>query len=159
MLSGVLDLPVALAASEWQSEVQVEASRALGLEPDDISFDFQASGSTDGLVIRLHWVACGLSLVNQLNQCVREVGGQLSSVEPAREAASRAAYLLRGGLASVLTQPVQDWQFDHGSIPSPGAFDAAGAAWVIDEDWLQDALHSTAGPRLIASGLALRGLH
>jgi hypothetical protein len=159
LLSGVLDLPVALAESEWQSEVQIEASRALGLEPEDISFDFQTIGSTDGLVIRLNWVACGLSLVTQLNQCVREVGGQLSSVEPAHEAASRAAHFLRGGLASVLTQSVQDWQFDASAGPSQGAFDSDRPAWVINEDWLQDALHSPVGPRLIASGLALRGLH
>jgi Tfp pilus assembly PilM family ATPase len=155
LLSGVLDVPVSLAESDWQAEVQLAASQTMGLEPEHISFDFQASGLTDGLVARLHWVACELAVVSQLNQCVRDVGWQLFSIEPALEAAQRAAQALRGGLDSVLTQPVQDWQFEAGSSAGPD-FAKLGLA---GEDWVSDALLSMAGPRLIASGLALRGLY
>ena len=159
LLGGLLDLPMTLDESEWQAEVQLEASRAMGLEPEHISFDFQVSPLTDGLVARLHWVACELTVVTQLNQCVRDVGWRLSSIEPAREAASRAAQCLCGGLDSVLTQPVQDWQFEPVAEPAEGLLGPDGQVLAVDQDGLQDALASMAGPRLIASGLALRGLH
>lgn len=158
LLGGVLDLPMALDESEWQAEVQLEASRALGMAPEDISFDFQVSEQTDGLVARLHWVACELAVVTQLNQCVRDVGWQLSSVEPVREAAKRAAQSLCGGWASVLTQPVQDWQFEPVFGQDLGALRPDQGPLAAAEDWLDGALQSMAGSRLIASGLALRGL-
>lgn len=157
--SGVLDVPMALEASEWMAEVQLEASRVMELGPDEISFDFQSSPVTDGLVVRLHWVACALAVVTQLNQCVRDLGWQLSSMEPSREAARRAAHCLRGGWGSVLTQPVQDWQFDDDAALALGSAGTDGWATLVDEQGLEDALQSMAGPRLVASGLALRGLH
>lgn len=157
-VGGVLDLPGTLEPSQWQAEIQFEASRTLGLAPEHISFDFQALGVTDGLVVKLQWVACALSVVTQLNQSVRELGWQLYSIEPAHEAASRAAHCLRGGVGSVLSQPVQDWQFEEAPMATEAALAEQRTTLADDVHGLQDVLQSMAGPRLVASGLALRGL-
>ncbi|MDP4734416.1 MAG: hypothetical protein NWS28_10510, partial [Limnohabitans sp.] len=65
-----------------------------------------------------------------------------------------AACHIKGGLDSLLTQAPQDWQFDviaHTSQnPHSGDFDLA-----VDQ-LVKQALQSTAGPRLVASGLALK---
>jgi len=156
VVSGVLSVPLGCGPSACEAEVQLEASRALGLEPQEVSFDWQADPLTDGVVAQLQWVACAQSAVEQFNQCVRRAGWQLASVEPEWQAAYRAASCLSGGMSVLLTRPAQDWQFDLALLPdtpaqgaamlNPSGFDAA----------LRDALKTSAGPRLVAAGLALK---
>lgn len=154
--SGVLVIPAGLTPSEREAEVQLEAARKLNLEPEHISFDWQASPWSDGVLDQLQWVACPKNAIDVLNRCVRRSGGQLGSVEPVLQAARRAAACLSGGLSTVLTCPVQDWQFDPalvadsaeaaGGIASASAFDQA----------LDEAMLTPVGPRLVATGLALK---
>ena len=156
VVSGVLTVPLACGASACEAEVQLEAARALGLEPQEVSFDWQAGPLSDGVVAQLQWVACAQSAIGQFNQCVRRAGWQLASVEPEWQAAHRAASCLSGGLSVLLTRPAQDWQFDLALLASaqanaaatvnPSGFDAA----------LREALQTSAGPRLVAAGLALK---
>jgi hypothetical protein len=104
----------------------------------------------------MQWVACAQSAIEQFNQCVRRAGWQLASVEPELQAAQRAAFCLSGGMSVLLTRPAQDWRFDLALLPeaqtkgaamlNPSSFDAA----------LRDALQTSAGPRLVAAGLALK---
>jgi hypothetical protein len=156
VVGGVLTVPLGCGPSECEAEVQLEAARALSLEPQEVSFDWQAVPLSDGVVAQLHWVACARTAVEQFNQCVRRAGWQLVSVEPEWQAAHRAASCLSGGMSVLLTRPVQDWQFDLALLPDtlakgaamekPSGFDAA----------LRDALQTPVGPRLVAAGLALK---
>lgn len=155
LVSGVLVLPVGLGPSEREAEVQLEAARMLNLEPEHISFDWHVCQLTGGILDRLNWVACPKTAIDGFNQCVRRAGWQLASVEPVTQAAQRAAACLCGGLSTVVTRPVQDWQFDptllaHSSEAQeaavPSAFEVA----------LQEAMQTSAGPRLVATGLALK---
>lgn len=155
-VSGMLAVPVGWEPSDGEAEVQLEAARALGLEPQEVSFDWQADPQSDGVVTQLQWVACAQSAIEQFNQCVRRAGWQLASVEPELQAAQRAAFCLSGGMSMLLTRPAQDWRFDLALLPqaqtkgaamlNPSSFDAA----------LRDALQTSAGPRLVAAGLALK---
>lgn len=154
LASGVLAIPVDLGPAEREAEVQLEAARVLQLEPEHISFDWQASALTDGTGVPLHWMACPQSAIDVFSQCVRRSGWRLASVEPEVQAAQRAADCLCGGLSSVLTRPVQDWQFDPAMGADSGLAEAAHARAV--EQALRDALQTPAGPRLVATGLALK---
>jgi hypothetical protein len=156
VVSGVMAMPVDLRSSDREAEVQLEAARVLGLEPHQVSFDWQAAMLTDGQAHALHWVACDKDWVDLFHQCVRRSGWQLASVEPVNQAARRAAACLCGGLSSVLTQPVQDWQFDLSMLSDMDAADETwGVAGVLDEA-LHDAMQTPIGPRLAAVGLALK---
>ena len=153
MVSGVLELPGDLSPEDWAPEVQMEVAQLLGLEPDEVSFDFQPDPVSEGLLLRVHWVGCAQALIKTLKNSARAVGWQLHSVEPAWHAAHRAASRLQGGLDSLLTQSPQDWQFDvsHAqAAPSP-VLGELGADLA-----LRQAMASDAGPRLVASGLALK---
>jgi len=153
MVAGVLELPGDLSTQEWASEVQMEVAQLLGLGPDEVSFDFQPDPLSEGLLPRVHWVGCAQALIKTLKNSARAVGWQLHSVEPAWHAAHRAASRLQGGLDSLLTQSPQDWQFDvsHAqAAPSP-VLGELGADLA-----LRQAMASDAGPRLVASGLALK---
>ena len=156
VVGGVLAIPVGLGPSDSEAEVQLEAARALGLEPQEVSFDWQADPLSDGVVAQLQWVACAQSDVEQFNQCVRRAGWQLASVEPVVQAAQRAASCLCGGLSVLLTRPVQDWQFDLALLPDTDALDTALLSPFALDQALQEALQSPAGPRLVAAGLALK---
>ncbi|WP_396434002.1 hypothetical protein [Limnohabitans sp.] len=155
-VAGMLELPAHLRPQDWAAEVQTEVSQLLGLGPDEVSFDFQRDPLTEGLLSRVHWVGCDLGLIQKLQAHARAAGWQLHSVEPAWHAAHRAACHLRGGLSSLLTQSPQDWQFDL----SPNAPDTLPLLPVQQEFGpglaLRQAMHSSAGPRLVASGLALK---
>jgi hypothetical protein len=156
VVSGMLAVPVGWGPSDCEAEVQLEAARALGLEPQEVSFDWQANPLSDGVVAQLQWVACAQSTVEQFNQCVRRVGWQLASVEPELQAAYRAASCLSGGMSVVLTRPVQDWQFDLALLPEAQAKGAAMVSPLSFDAGLREALQTSAGPRLVAAGLALK---
>lgn len=154
VVHGTLLVPVGLGPAEREAEVQLEAARSLNLEPEHISFDWQASALSDDTGVPLHWMACPQSAIDVFSQCVRRSGWRLASVEPELQAAQRAADCLCGGLSSVLTRPVQDWQFDPAMGADSGLAEAAHARAV--EPALRDALQTPAGPRLVATGLALK---
>jgi hypothetical protein len=154
--SGVIAMPVDLRSSEREAEVQLEAARALGLEPHQVSFDWQAAIQSDSKFHQVHWVACDKEWVDLFHLCVRRSGWQLASVEPVNHAARRAAVCLRGGLSSVLTQPVQDWQFDLSMLSEmETSEETLGVTGLLDEA-LHDAMQTPIGPRLTAVGLALK---
>ena len=156
VIAGVLVLPAQLPRDDWATEVQLEAAQLLGLAPDEVNFDFQPDPVSDGLLSRVHWVGCDQARIREIRDGVRMAGWQLDSVEPAQHAAHRAVCHLKGGIDSLITQAPQDWQFDLS--PHLGAdqnrlfgeFDL-GADRVVKQ-----ALQTAAGPRLVASGLALK---
>lgn len=157
VVSGLLELPVHSSPERWAAEVQTEVSQLLGLGPEEVSFDFHADPVTEADMSRVHWVGCQLSHIQNLKKQTRAAGWQLNSVEPAWHAAQRAAMHLQGGLASVLTQPTQDWRFDL--TRHAKAQPAEGSAWVEEAASnlaINQAMQSVAGPRLVASGLALK---
>jgi len=155
LVSGVLVLPVGLGPSEREAEVQLAAARMLNLEPEHISFDWQASLLSGGVLEQLHWVACPKAAIDAFNQCVRRSGWRLASVEPVTQAARRASVCLCGGLSSLVTRPVQDWQFDPALLEDSSASEEAAVPLAI-EAALQEAMQTSAGPRLVATGLALK---
>lgn len=151
LASGVLAIPVDLGPVEREAEVQLEAARVLQLEPEHISFDWQAQPQSTGALVQLHWVACPQKTIDGFSRCVRRAGWQLASVEPVTQAARRALACLSGGLSSVLTRPVQDWQLD----PAMAA-EAANVDDLALDQALRGVMQTPAGPRLVAAGLALK---
>lgn len=154
-VSGVLALPAQLPEEDWPAEIQLEVSQMLGMEPDEVNFDFQRAADSDGLVQRVHWVGCAHSQIASFKSGARAAGWQLDSVEPAIQAAERAASALHGGLASLLTQPAQDWQFHMPSQRRPGP-EPEGSWGRLPDPALVQAMKTEAGARLVASGLALK---
>jgi hypothetical protein len=108
------------------------------------------------LLTRVHWVGCDQLHILALRDEVRTAGWQLDSVEPAWYAAHRAVCHLKGGPDSLLTQSPQDWQFDLTVDEDLGQRQGLGRAPVEWDVLLKQALQSAAGPRLVASGLALK---
>ncbi len=156
VIAGVLELPAQLPRDDWAAEVQLEAAQLLGLAPDGVNFDFQPDPVSEGLLSRVHWVGCDQARILALRDGVRSAGWRLDSVEPALHAAQRAACHLKGGLESLLTQAPQDWQFDLTPNLSPGQNLRTSELDLGSERVLKQALQSAAGPRLVASGLALK---
>ena len=156
VIAGVLELPAQLPRDDWAAEVQQEAAQLLGLAPDEVNFDFQPDPVSEGLLNRVHWVGCDQSRIRSLRDGVRSAGWRLDSVEPAWSAAQRAASHLKGGLDSLLTQAPQDWQFDLTPNLSPGQNLPTSEFDVGSDRVLKQALQSAAGPRMVASGLALK---
>jgi hypothetical protein len=156
VITGVLELPAQLPRDDWASEIQLEVSQLLGLAPDEVNFDFQPDPVSDGLLTRVQWVGCEQARIQALRDSVRSAGWRLDSVEPAWHAAHRAVCHIKGGLDSLLTQAPQDWQFDltpHADLGQRLPW--AGPDVGPDQGGLH-ALQSAAGPRLVASGLALK---
>ncbi|WP_090137790.1 pilus assembly protein PilM [Limnohabitans sp. DM1] len=152
---GQIEFPAQLDEGDWVAEVQLEAAQALGLEPDEVNFDFQPEDTSRALVRRVQWVACAKSHIADLKKCTRAAGWQLATVEPELHAARRAANALQGGLPSLLTQPVLDWQFRlPGPDDGPHIKEAAGLA--TGDAALLQAMSSPVGARLVAAGLALK---
>lgn len=157
---GHIDFPADLPPEDWPYEVQLEVSQALQLPPDAVNFDFEPAPSLHGLVQRVHWIGCAQALVSEFKSCARAAGWRLAAVESETQAAQRGARALQGGVASLLTQAPQDWQFRldtpsravHATAPPQGPPDSDAAI----EDALRQVLATPAGPRLVASGLALR---
>ena len=156
VIAGVLELPAELSRDDWASEVQLEVAQVLGLAPDEVNFDFEADPVSQGLLTRVHWVGCDQLHILALRDEVRTAGWQLDSVEPAWYAAHRAVCHLKGGVDSLLTQSPQDWQFDLTVDEDLGQRQGLGRAPVEWDVLLKQALQSAAGPRLVASGLALK---
>jgi hypothetical protein len=156
MISGMLELPAQLPRDDWAAEVQLEVAQLLGLTPDEVNFDFQTEPVSEGFLSRVHWVGCDQARILALRDGVRSAGWRLDSVEPAWHAAHRAASHLKGGLDSLLTQAPQDWQFDLTPNLSPGQNLPTSEFDVGSDRVLKQALQSAAGPRLVASGLALK---
>jgi hypothetical protein len=156
VMAGVLELPAELPRDDWASEVQLEVAQVLGLAPDEVNFDFEADPVSQGSLTRVHWVGCDQVQILALRDEVRTAGWHLDSVEPAWYAAHRAVCHLKGGLDSLLTQAPQDWQFDLTVDEDLGQWQGLGRAPVEWNVLLKQALQSAAGPRLVASGLALK---
>ena len=156
VMAGVLELPAELPSDHWVSEVQLEVAQVMGLAPDEVNFDFKAEPQGEGLLTRLHWVGCDQVHILALRDAVRTAGWQIGSVEPAWSAAHRAVSHLKGGLDSLLTQAPQDWQFDLTLDEDLGQRQGLGGAHAASDLLLTQALQSAAGPRLVASGLALK---
>lgn len=156
---GVMDLPAQLPAQEWLYEVQMEVSEALKLSPDEVNFDFEPAPLSDGLVQRVHWMACAKAHMLEFKDCIRAAGWRLASVESQTQAAWRGVHALQGGVSSLLAQAPQDWQF---RLPTEDSFSVdAGpcdADTAIDEV-IRQVLSTPTGARLVASGLALRAWH
>lgn len=157
VLTGVLELPAPMAPEDWAIEVQVEVAQLLGLEPDQVNFDFQVDPASEGLLSRVYWVGCDQDRIRALKDSVHMAGWRLDSVEPAWHAAHRAVCHLQGGLASLLTQPAQDWQFD---LKPPHLSKDPLDAWLWTrmgpDPALTQVMQSAVGPRLVAAGLALK---
>jgi hypothetical protein len=59
-------------------------------------------------------------------------------------------------MSVVLTRPVQDWQFDLALLSDGQAKSAAMVSPLSFDAALREALQTSAGPRLVAAGLALK---
>lgn len=157
---GHIDFPADFPQEDWPYEVQLEVSQALQLAPDEVNFDFEPAPLTGGLVQRVHWIGCAQALVSEFKSCTRAAGWRLAAVESETQAAQRGVRALQGGVASLLTQAPQDWQFRlaHGSDSArpPEHADTPADSEEAIEDALRQVLATPAGPRLVASGLALR---
>ncbi len=153
---GHIDFPAHLPKTEWLYEVQLEVSQALQLAPEAVNFDFELEPSPGGLVQRVHWMGCAQALLNRFKSCTRAAGWRLATVESEFQAAERALLALQGGVASLLTQPPQDWQFRLSSVSrSVQEYIPMELDGVIQEAARQ-VLATPTGPRLVASGLALK---
>jgi hypothetical protein len=156
VIAGVLALPAQLPRDDWAVEVQLEVAQLLGLAPDEVNFDFQPDPVSDGLLSRVHWVGCEQARILEIRDGVRMAGWQLDSVEPAGHAAHRAMSHLKGGIDSLLTQSPQDWQFDLTPRLGPDQSQRSGEFDFEGDRVVKQALQTAAGPRLVASGLALK---
>lgn len=154
---GQMVCPASLPEETWPAEVQLEVAQALNLPPEAVNFDFAAQVLGVGAVHHIHWVGCAKALIQDYQRWIGAAKSwRLTGVEPAMHAARRAARALLGGLPSLLQQAPQDWQFRWAQDSEIDDLDGAGMA---DEQWesvFRDALASPAGPRLVASGLALK---
>lgn len=159
---GYIDFPADLPEEDWLYEVQLEVAQALQLEPDEVNFDFEPEPITDGLVQRVHWLGCAQARMAAFKNCTRAAGWRLAAVEPQLQAAQRGARALRGGVASLLTQAPQDWQFRLDALdglpplPEPEQGPSLADSDAAIEEALQQVMSTPGGPRLVAAGLALK---
>lgn len=159
---GYIDFPADLPEEDWLYEVQLEVAQALQLEPDEVNFDFEPAPMTDGLVQRVHWMGCAQARMAAFKSCTRAAGWRLAAVESELQAAHRGARALRGGVASLLTQAPQDWQFRLDALGAvPPWPEPAQAPLLADSDAaiaeaLRQLMPTPGGPRLVAAGLALK---
>lgn len=157
LATGQMVCPAALPEEAWPAEVQLEVAQALNLPPEAVNFDFVSQPLGVGAVHHIHWVGCARALILDYKHWIGAAKSwRLTAVEPELHAARRAARALLGGLPSLLQQAPQDWQFRKGPDSD---WDGWNKEDVVDAQWesvLRDALASPAGPRLVASGLALK---
>ncbi len=157
LVTGWMACPVQWPQESWPAEVQLEVAQALNLSPDEVNFDFAVDALGVGSVHQIHWAGCARSLVVGYQDWIKAAKPwRLTGVEPALHAARRAARALKGGLPSLLQLAPQDWQFRAGSDSESGDLDDEGMADVHEMQVLKEAMASPAGPRLVASGLALK---
>jgi hypothetical protein len=157
---GFIDCPVELNPDEWVFEVLTEASQALQLPSDAVSFDYSPTPMPDGAAHRVFWIACPRVITDRLKNCTRAAGWRLAAVECEAQAAERALRSLQGGVASVLTQAPKDWLFD---LPPAGSGEKSASFDLhleeSDQALAQVLAHvkdTTTGTLLVACGLALR---
>lgn len=153
---GSLELPSHVAPEQWLYEVQLDVSQALQLPPEEVNFDFVQAPTNDDRVQRVHWMGCARAPIDDLKACVRAAGWRLAAVESPAQAAWRGLLALQGGSASLLTQAPQDWQFKvspHSPMTAPNSPPASPEERA---QTLGPILQTTAGPPLVAAGLALR---
>ncbi len=153
---GVIDFPAQLPQEDWMYEVQLEVAQALQLSPDEVNFDFEPAALLDDGVQRVYWMGCAQAHVTPFKACTRAAGWRLATVESESQAAQRGVRALQGGVASLLTQAPQDWQF---RLAAPSSLMDGG--WQTDSDEAIDeaiaqVLSTPTGARLVASGLALK---
>ncbi len=162
ILEGYIDFPADLPEEDWVYEVQLEAAHALQLGLGEVNFDFERAPLTDGLVQRVHWMGCAQARLAAFKSCTRAAGWRLATVETELQAAQRGARALRGGVASLLTQAPQDWQFRLNALDGlPPLQEPAQDSLLPDSDAaiekaLLQVMSTPGGPRLVAAGLALK---
>lgn len=159
---GFIDFPADLPEEDWLYEVQLEVAQALQLAPDAVNFDFEPAPLTDGLVQRVHWMGCAQARMADFKSCTRAAGWRLAAVESELQAAQRGARALRGGVASLLTQAPQDWQFrldalaGQANLPEREADPASPDSEAAIDEAIRQVMPTPGGPRLVAAGLALK---
>ena len=151
--SGRLQVPTAWSLEALLAEVQLGAAESLGVEPGEVSFDFERQPhlSDNPAMQVVHWLACLRSEVQAWHSHTRIAGWTLPAMEHQTQAARRALQALRGGTHSLQTCAHQDWRFDW-----PGSSQAAS-----DEvlDHALQPLHGTpTWAWLSACGAGLRAL-
>jgi hypothetical protein len=157
LVTGWMACPVQWPADSWPAEVQLEVAQALNLSPDEVNFDFAVEALGVGAVHQIHWVGCPRALILAYQDWIKPAKPwRLTGVEPELHAVRRAVRALKGGLPSLLQQAPQDWQFRLDSDSDWDDLDDEGMADVHDSRVLKEVMASPAGPRLVASGLALK---
>jgi len=101
-------------------------------------------------------VGCAQDHLNEYKNCTRAAGWRLATVEPQAQAAQRAARALQGGVASLWTQPPQDWQFRIRGVETDAMGETAHVSDAVIEEAIAQAMRAPSGPRLVACGLALK---
>ena len=105
---------------------------------------------------RVRWMGCAQSHLIRFKSCTRAAGWRLATVVSETQAAERAVRALQGGVASLLTQPPQDWLFRlNNGNHSEQTYMPIEPDGVIQEAARQ-VLATPTGSRLVASGLALK---
>ena len=153
---GILVLPADLPTENWPFEVQLEAARVLQVAHDAVSFDFEPDPATLGQVRRLHWMGCTQTHMDEFKNFTRAAGWRLAVVESERQAAERGARALQGGVASLLAQAPQDWQFALPSYRLEARVAGAIDSEVALAEAVEQVLNTPTGARLVASGSALK---
>ena len=109
---GVLQLDGAPDMRRLAAEVQVEAAAAWGVDPAEVGFDFSLTQDPSASSARVQWAACLREEMTQWQHHARSAGWRLPVVEPAQQAARRAATCLCGDARQHWAQSPQDWRFD-----------------------------------------------
>lgn len=157
LVTGCMACPVHSPQETWPAEVQLEVAQALNLSPDEVNFDFAVEALGVGGMHQMRWVGCARALVLAYQDWIKPAKPwRLMGVEPELHAARRAVRALKGGLPSLLQQAPQDWQFRPDSDSQWVDLDDEDMADVHDSRVLKEVMASPAGPRLVASGLALK---
>lgn len=153
---GFIVLPASLPEEDWPFEIQLEVARVFQVAHDAVSFDFEADAAPHDSVRRIHWIGCAQMHMAAFKNFTRAAGWRLAAVEPEGQAAERGARALQGGVASLLTQAPQDWQFHlkpRGQAHPEGVSSDSEATLL---DALARVLNTPTGARLVASGAALK---
>lgn len=115
---GVYQPPPQLAPGLLAAEVQLEAAHALGVDPHEVGFDFDAPLGMGAATAPVQWVACRRRDLQLWQGHARHAGWRLPMVEPEQQAARRAACCLRGDARVQWAQSPQDWQFERRPVRS-----------------------------------------
>ncbi len=109
---GVLEPVAGLSPRQLAADVQLEAASALGVDPQNVGFDFEIADRA-AAAPRVHWAACSRQELQHWTQQARHAGWRLRGVEPEAQAAQRAAASLGGEAVAWWAQSPQDWQFER----------------------------------------------